>query len=1071
MSEINDALAEDMKLFNANESTREIDRYDELELSENDGASRGRGSGVASDDGDDEEGLEHSNSDANDGDDDNNNNDGSNAASSSEANDNGKRSLEDEEDENEESGEGKASRKKKRKVLAVKRAVDGDNISCCFIPVGTVDKDSLCLLGITLCCVRQLSEQVFLSTLESKNLVDLANNEAEKQFQKKYDFFEDQLELTAPRPLHFCQQSRAEHLLYSLKGNWKEVAQQTINTLIGVAGKARRCFVYCVAKFRNEEELRAHSSPFIAYPMLGHLTWHSPFSVNWQTATEWPNDYLDMINCSVNAAVVTEAKLARCVVDSVPGHVCSANQPLALNALFQFNFDKLCAFGSNGGAQPVRYCLKFNNGHRTSPHPNFCNGRLVIKTSTASWTFWRTNFLCNREVKIPHEHGRTRANEKTTMPTVCEEQFAKDAQVASVMTRKQVSELINKKKKALMRFGIDKKNMSFDDVVQHIRETSPNSKRFHELVSWMLPATAPPHFWQICGFVGFDKTVKMVLAGILEAFRKYTSSKCPQIVLDSPRFAQYQLLDCLKFCDYVAVNTNTSADDVKLYGHVSNRIRSCIEDFPTEQRCISRPDVTDGARSLCWPNDANSTVAAIRVTLPDESTTTFVSRKNIMQQDVLVGGAIAYGFGKKVRLCRSDCRHELRLLLEDRIVDGSHCAVVVSTASDKVYWDQKAKYASRLRVFVLGDDIRSCVAELKAQLTPLDDVDDKWNIAFPRADFVSYEKLATILTFVTTTNELNSPAPTNKLSFLLMKPAANAELELVKQEYRKGCCSLGGTLIIGGLAFQVAERENRCGNVLEDLYFSGLFDASLLEKYVVVQKIKDSARDFLISNERVVNEVDKNKFALSTKFISFTKHVDDRFSCIDYDVFDKLNAATERKRVLTLHANTFAGTMNQMVARKIDFSKSDVLPHLSSHEDVVGCVAVVFDCVDDNTFFKINNASKNLAVFSYDYSHIDKQPTTPTVDKIVDLYTKVKTYVRAGFSLAAMISLQQSDPQSIVVFGSMAKSINARVSCSCQLPWFYMPPSKGQAGRPWYHNSDAIELSSLCWILKEFYEK
>ena len=255
-----------------------------------------------------------------------------------------------------------------------------------------------------------------------------------------------------------------------------------------------------------------------------------------------------------------------------------------------------------------------------------------------------------------------------------------------------------------------------------------------------------------------------------------------------------------------------------------------------------------------------------------------------------------------------------------------------------------------------------------------------------------YEKLAAILTFVTTTNELTSSAPTNKLSFLLMKPTAN-RTQLVKQEYRKGCCSLGGTLIIGGL------RRSRSPNARigvkrtrRPLLFGSLRRVAV-GKNTSLCKIKDSAR--LSDIERTCRQRGgQNKFALSTKFISFTKHVDDRFQLHRLRrLRQTLQRQPERKRVLTPACKHICRHDEPgMVARKIDLSKSDVLPHLSSHEDVGRvCVAVVCLIASTTTrFFKINNASKNLAVFSHDYSHIDKATDNADRDKIVDLYTKSK---------------------------------------------------------------------------------
>ena len=1052
MTEILDKLEEELKFFDEVGAVREDDEYDNVELSDKE------------DDDNDNNVEENEQEESNGDDDDDEGEDVGSGESSSQPNENNKRQMEDGEDGEEEEGEDG----KKRKVEPVRRKVDGDNISLCFIPIGTLDKDPLCLLGVTLACVRVVSEYSFLQTLKRNHRPEAPMTDAEKKFEKKYDFFENQSLPEAPTPKHFCQLSKAEHFLYTLKANWREVSSATIKSMQEGARKPKRCFIYCVAKFDTAEQMLANSCPFLCYPMKGKLTWSSPFSTNWQSATEWPSESLDVQNAPLNAALVTEAKLFRSILDGGTKPSCCSNQPLGSNALFQFNFEGLCKFGQTAGNLPVRHQLKFNQGKRVSAHKNFDNGSLTLKTSVVTWTFSRSNFLAIYDESLPHQHGRSGDDEHTTMATVCQEQFSKDKQVAAVLTRNLQKNQIAKKLKSLMLFRNDPQNMSFKDAIALLRQTSESSERFKQLVAWIIPATAPSYFWQSADFVGFRNAIRMALADVLEGFRKFMNSQCPQIVLDSSRFVPFKLCECPKFCTFLSLQTGVTVEDVKLYSHLSNIVRSSIEMFLTEQRFLSRPDATENTRKLCWPNDPNSTVGALEVELQRGEKTTFVTRKYLLQQDILIATALAFGFQKKVRLCRSDNRHTLRALLEDQVIDGSFCAIVVNSASDKVYWEEKAKGLATLKIFMYTGKPTEFGKLLRTQLTSLPN-EEKWHLAIPRVDMFSYDVLTTILSFVTTTLEINESFP-NRMSYIALRPSDTVEITYTKNVYSKGCCS-GGALIIGGLPFQFAVNQTKCGSLVDDLYFSGLVDGSTSESYNVVQKYQDEALSFITSGEKMVTKSFDQTCRLSSRFISFSKHFLPEYTVTGFETIEILNNAMRNNKVLTLFPNTTSGEVNTLAKQKIDQSRSETLPLLIDHQANSGCVAVVFDSVDDNMFFSFNKDKKNISLLSYDYAGVDKQPNTELVDRILEFHGKVKRYVRSGFSLAAMVSIAQSDPKSIVVFGSKHKSIDARVSGYCEAPWFLTPPSKTQVGRPWYQNSEATELSALCWILSKMWNK
>ncbi len=1061
MTEINEKLEADLKFFNSDGGVRDDDEYDKVQLSdgEDDDDNNKEKRKVTDYDEDDEE-RELSESDEDE--DDEGESLGS-KDSSSESDENNKRKLVDNEDE-EEQQEGK----KKRKVQPVKRAVDGDNISLCFVPMGKLDRDPLCLIGMTLVCVRTVPEQSFLNALRVKHGAESSagSTEEEKLFEKKYDFFESQSAPSAPVPRHFCQHSKAEHFLYSLKGNWQEMASAAVKSLQDGSQKPKRCFVYCVVKFDTAEQLLAYSCPFLCYPMQGKLTWCSPFSTNWQTATEWPNEPLDKQNAPLNAALVTEAKLFRSTVKLDPSKACSVCHPLGTNALFEFRFEKLCAFGEKEGGFPVRHQLKISEGARVSAHTKFDHGALTLRKFQVTLMLQRTNFVAVYDETLPHQHGRSSSDRRTTLKTVCQGQFLRDKQTAAVLSQHLRKEMVVSKAKSLVLFRHDPKFMTFKDGIYLLRQTSENSERYKQLMAWIIPAMAPASFWRIVDIVGFRTTIRMAVDNLSDWFQNFIESSSPQISLDAFRFGAYNLSKIAKFCEFVALQKDVGVDDVKLYSHLSDTVRTTIENLRSEQRFQSRPDVNENTRKLCWPSDPSSTVAAIEVQLASGEKTTFVTRKNLMQQDVLISCALTFGFSKKICMSRSDNRHTLRELLDEKVFDGNCCAIVVNTTEDKVYWEEKSRGLSTTKVFLYTGKPVEFGKMLRQKLVALPN-EEKWNIAFPRVDLFAYDVLALLLSFVTTACELDDKF-SNNMSFAAMKPAALAS---VKSEYSKGCCSSGGSLILGGLAFQFAADQERCGNLLDDLYFSGLLDNSTKESYNIVQQLQEEASQFVTSGEKIINEKDDKGYALSSCFVSFSKHFLPNLTVKGFETIEHLNVATRNKRVLTLYPNTVSGDVNTLVKQKIDQSATDSLPILTRTEANVGCVAVVFDSVEDNYFFDLRREKKSFSLFSYDYHGIDKQPNTELVDRLTEFHRNVKNYLRSGFSLAAMISLAQFDPKSIVVFGSKHKSIDARISGYCEAPWFLTPPSKTQIGRPWYQNSEATELSALCWIVGSFWNK
>jgi len=76
-----------------------------------------------------------------------------------------------------------------------------------------------------------------------------------------------------------------------------------------------------------------------------------------------------------------------------------------------------------------------------------------------------------------------------------------------------------------------------------------------------------------------------------------------------------------------------------------------------------------------------------------------------------------------------------------------------------------------------------------------------------------------------------------------------------------------------------------------------------------------------------------------------------------------------------------------------------------------------------------------------------------------------------GLSLRALVALCELAPAALLVVGSRAASLDERLAAQQHAPWFMRPPAHEKMGRAWHDNSEATELSSLCWLLPSMWTR
>lgn len=977
----------------------------------------------------------------------------------------------DDDEENDEDG-----RKKQRRAPPSRRAVKNDDIEACFLPVGVVPNKPLSVLGLSLCNVQVVKEFAVYDSLKAM----FSDNElpkldaVAKRYREKNDFFEDQSRIDAPRPIHHCQETRSANFVAAFpKERQREIFQRALKEAQSVASAPKRCLVYCVVTFSTAEEARAHSSPFLMYPIKGRLSKSCMSTTNWQSATEFPTDALDKYNASANSALMTEQNWACSVIDKRPLTACTARQPIVENALFEIAFEAPTAFGVGGSKTPIVYNLRFSLSKRAGPHDNIVSLERSLTSKRFGDTLRRTNYLLNLKDETKPDHQRKIGY----LPTRCEYVCAKNRQACLLLLAKQRTEFLKRQQRTYLRWSVQKNLMVLDDIVFLLRKNytetvAPQTYVFEVLKCVLLPALVQPSFWHIVELVGFDNATIMLMEDIDKKFVDIYGSECPQLLLIHTDFYPYKLHENVNFVRSLAAKLAISEDAVRRYARLSDCLLEIVESVPTDCRFISRPDVDATVRRLCWPANEISPIAAIELSFDDDAKSSFVTTRSLMQQDCLLALSLALGFDRNVTLLRSDDTETLHRLMYEHAINGSFTIVIASSEEEENEWRSYQKHFPQLVVYPLREYTDKRFAAYLLSLKKLDD-GDAWNAAIPRADRIPYSVLSRLLATLC----VKKPLTEKRLNDWCRAMFFARDLDDWTQttaDFSAGFCK-GGKLFVGGLAFQVAEHNKRSGSLVDDLYFSGQLDNATFEQYSVVDRYLEDALEFEQADEDMVDfnpSDDDYVERLTKKRLAFSRNRRNEGQRVALTYLDWINKETKDDMTLFLRTQTLFGTISSNMEAKVAANCRDQLPCLENPLATNGYIAIVFDTVLDNEFLTINdNVNAEYFDFGYNLSSVPRVLNEKLTDQVLRYHRGWKSNLRSGLSLGGMISLHQARPRSILVFGSARQSIENRVTAQPSPPWFLKAPSKNGEGRRWFHNSEAAELSVLTWILASVWTK
>lgn len=976
----------------------------------------------------------------------------------------------DEDDEDEEGG-----KKKKQKRVAVRRQVVGDEIEMCFIPLGVVPGRARTLVGVSLCVVRVVTEGKILRVLQQ--LSPMPDDVAAKEEKKKDDFFEDQFKPDAPVPRHYCQRTRAErHVAHLAPADRRNVFQEALESVRDEAMAPKRVYVYCTLTLPTDELMRAFQSPFLNYPVGGKLTNHCFTTTNWQSATDWPTTSLDGSNADANAALVIHANLYRSTNRKIPNACCTASQPLSINALFDVEFTKLIDFGGDRAAIPVLHKATFSKDPKMTEDLDYVSVDHTLTMARFGAVINRTSMFLDERSGIKPEHLRKAGYPKS----MCEMCCAVDATARLTLTRKQQQRHMKFVKKSVLSFYPGVRQMTIDNAIDLLRKHySPPPLRpsfeYTALTTVVLPALVPPSFWNAVNAVGFDVAVSLVRTKTLARFEQILASDSPHLILTTDAFDCYKLHENDKFVRTIAGRQGVEVSVVKQFAFVRSLVAQELLRGDSESRMFSRPDLLIDVQTLCWPRSPKSPIAAIQMNDIGNGSTTFVTTKNFALQEAVVATCLQHSF-ERVYVARSDDVETLQVSIEIRALD-TPVIFVVATVADYQFWLKKVD-EQRQRAMFLKLYEENCTAKLLSQLTPLEN-DQKWNVAIPRADTIPYSKMAAALGALCT-NKTGANTPWVTWALSMFSSSESHDYAATKADFSRGFCS-GGKLFLGGLAFQIPAGTQRGGSLVDDLYFSGVYDTYLTERYTLFEKIQQDALEFEQSNDQIVvqkrmlqitnhdddNDYDDKKMpsipTLSQHSLMFASKLGVRAN--GYELIKSINEATKDDRLILFSTQVSHGKILQTATDRVSFSRKNALPNTLTNNLLPNFIALLFDSVADDEFFSKDEAkSDEFRRFTYDFSTAPKQIPATTVDRLTHAHREVKSNVRAGFSIPNIIALYQYTPRSVIVFGSREQSISNRIVAQSIAPWYYSPPTRNEAGRPWYNNSEAAELSMMCWL-------
>lgn len=946
-------------------------------------------------------------------------------------------------DDDDESGDAGRKSAKRRKITPVKRSVNGDEISLCFFPVGTVPGNPLAVLGVSYVAVRVVEEKVFFDRFKEA-CGDAPPSPAQES---NYDFFEKQTDPEAPVPRHFCQKTRTEDLLFRMRAvpGVAEIQRRVLESMRDSASRARRVVVYCTATFETEQEVRAHSSPLVCYPLKGRLTSAAARTSDWQTATEWPTAELDVVNASVNAALITRAVFERCCPEKPPASYCMARQPSAFASVFTVAVTGRSQFPIINVNTPVSTSFRFSTCKRSASFGDFVGSTKEITPRRILSAFDRTNYYVPKSGNFEPIFGRKAEQPPSMCSMICQ----RDEQMRALLVRKSTRPSTI----ALLRSCICQSTvrglMLFEDAIACLRqERAPEltiaGTRAFIVATHLLPAMAPSNFWQIVDEVGFDLAVRVFIDGVEKKFSAMLASTSPHSALFDAKFIPYNLDKNATFARRLSERQNSTTASIEGFNFLCKQVIEHLVQPNSEAHFISRPDVDAGVRALCWPADALSPLAAVELQLAGGRSTTFISERVCMGLDAMIAAALVHGTERNIGLARSDSTAELRELVDaqTRRRDRRFLFLLGDDAEEIAFWKGKREaFADTTCIIQLGDFRHP---ETNAMCVPVVSgaAEVKWHLVVPRADTFARKKLAFVFIALFAGRVSDKDMQQSTWARSIFGSADSEDFRATKTAFATGMCS-GNECLLGGLALP------RRGSLVEDLYFSGVVEEfNINEGYETVSELRRKA---------TCDDGGNQFFCFSKK-----ARVDNRPL---ETLLRELNERNADVPTLLLSCESVRGTVGDSACQRF---KRSVTVKMPASLDALklppgGFTAIVLDCVADNVLFVPKKGAQGGP--SYAFDRMPEVYKREIVNLIVDDHREAKSAGNAGFSLSAMIALLELEPQSIFVFGSAEQSIEKRITAQQHAPWFLAPPARTRMGRKWHENSEATQLSPLCWLI------
>lgn len=1037
----------------------------------------------------------------------------------------------DDEDGDDADSGGRSAKRRKKEAPPVpkRRPVNGNEIELCFFPLGSVPGAPLTLLGATLVNVMSLDERTYAEAVARLHGQEVPVDEVQQRFLEVYDFFEKQTARDAPLPRHFCQLTHTENMCNCAAAHGTPVAPETLRRALleceAQSGKPRRAAVYCLATFATDEEVREHMSPLLCFPLKGELLRSATKTSNWQSATEWPHMPLDRVNATANAARVTESLLARSTLKLPPKPSCTARQPLSVNAVFEVRVTGRSQFPDIEHSLPIRYTFSFAQSDRAARHADFLASEQSLTARRVASVLSRTNYTVESRTDRRAAAQPCYYRKQGLLPSVCEAVCQKIPQAAAVLTRQMASKQNRQFVKRIMRYSKEPGKMLFEDALSVVKDGYVDDAvirarlgdRTSFVAGTLLAALAPNAFWELVSVVGFDATVYLFVTKQNEEF--YTEafrSPAPYSLLESARFRTLALSDNARFREFLRSRHSVSPAAFEQLAALSAALCTAFDTDRSERRCISRPDVDASlVLPLCWPANERATLAAFQFAFPavadggggqatatPTTTTTFVSRTQRMRTETLVAAALVHGFERRVTLLRSDDAQRLVAMVGDLMTDDAsvHHLIVVNRREDYDCWQPSSTAAAaatndggRICVVSLGTMVRRADDRATVQYTPPRAAPDgaKWRVVVPRVDTFTYDELAALLTLLCVGVDGASDAEHCQSAWCRAMFGArdSPDWQRTAADFRRGTCGGGERLVVGALAFQSAEPDSAGGAFADDLYFSGVLDADaqIVESYAAIDALRLEALNDNGGGGGGAEGIGRNGALdtdaaiewLSKRHTVFSRTADGAPLFGSANNFAlAVNRRNGPARVLVLWGESTVGTVGDAARSRIDASERARLPVCRSAESRLQpnrFNAVVFDTVADNDYFKPNVAAGNRlsssSSMSYEFGKMPQQYTRAIVDLIVADHRVAKNDAGSGLSLRSTIALLARRPAHIAVFGSCQQSLEQRITAQQHAPWFLQPPTHNLAGRQWQENSEAVELSSLCWLLARFWRR